>query len=355
MLAALCAGSMAFAWLRFLSPRMFLYFDRQCTMKRFAPTDFATQSPQPQRVSTKTTNSPDDIALCEALSRETRSGVVAHDALMRLQPSYCSMVFDSAPYKDAPLIVQLLRSSVIDGYFIPAALDHAAHILREERHATSAARVATSQARITIRILSWLPIAVLAFGFVVQPDIRRQIFSPPMIYCVAFGLLFNFAGRAWSQHLLKKSLHLTESPALELGRQICVSMRAGCSITEACTRSAQCNEVGAAVAKHIENNETLAHSLQPLREGNGAVGVALANTLLQASIDGLPVLTTIHQLSVETRTEHRRLIDSRIQELPVRLTFPTVLLILPSFFLLGVAPFVVAQLHNMSLPFSPAT
>ncbi|MEY4220589.1 MAG: hypothetical protein RL280_873, partial [Actinomycetota bacterium] len=47
------------------------------------------------------------------------------------------MTFTSESTDDQPLIVQLLRSSIVDGYFIPAALDHAAHILREERHSES--------------------------------------------------------------------------------------------------------------------------------------------------------------------------------------------------------------------------
>ncbi|MEY3505751.1 MAG: putative type secretion system protein [Actinomycetota bacterium] len=132
-------------------------------------------------------------------------------------------------------------------------------------------------------------------------------------------------------------------------------LRAGCSITEACLRSAECNELGATIAHNLVNGARLTDALQPLREGSDAVGNTLATILVQASLDGLPVLTTIHQLSMETRTEQRRLVECRVQELPVRLTFPTVFFILPSFFLLAVAPFVVSQLHKMSLPFSPAT
>jgi hypothetical protein len=346
---------MVLACLQYLAPRLFLYFDRQCTTRRFNTFHSTPQLPRLRKTATNHNDALDDIALCEALSRATRSGVLAQDALAQLHPHYCSLVFTSELVEHQTLIVQLLRSSIVDGYFIPAALDHAAHILREERHSESVAKVASSQARITIRVLTGLPIAVLVLALVLQPDIRSQLFSSPLMYLVIFGVLLNFCGRVWSQRLLNKSLHLPHSPSIELSHHICVLLRAGCSITEACLRSAECNELGAAIANNILNNESLADALQPLREGNGAIGNTLANTLVQASIDGLPVLTTIYQLSAETRTEQRRLVESRVQELPVRLTFPTVFFILPSFFLLAVAPFVVSQLHKMSLPFSPAT
>ena len=345
---------MTLACLQYLAPRSFSYFDRKCTTKRFQTSCSPPQLPSPRSPSAAT-DALDDIALCEALSRTTRSGVLAQDALARLHSSYFSMTFTSESTDDQPLIVQLLRSSIVDGYFIPAALDHAAHILREERHSESVARVASSQARITIRVLSWLPVVVLLLALLLQPDIRNQLFVSPLIYLVVFGVLLNFCGRRWSKHLLKTSLHLPHSPAIELSHHICVLLRAGCSITEACLRSAECNELGATIAHNLVNGASLTDALQPLREGSDAVGNTLATILVQASLDGLPVLTTIHQLSMETRTEQRRLVECRVQELPVRLTFPTVFFILPSFFLLAVAPFVVSQLHKMSLPFSPAT
>ena len=346
---------MTLTCLQYLAPRSFSYFDRKCTTKRFNTFSSPPQLARPTRASNTSHDALDDIALCEALSRTTRSGVLAQDALARLHSSYFSMTFTSESTDDQPLIVQLLRSSIVDGYFIPAALDHAAHILREERHSESVARVASSQARITIRVLSWLPVVVLLLALLLQPDIRNQLFVPPLIYIVVFGVLLNFCGRRWSQHLLNTSLHLPHSPAIELSHHICVLLRAGCSITEACLRSAECNELGATIAHNLVNGASLTDAFQPLREGSDAVGNTLATILVQASLDGLPVLTTIHQLSMETRTEQRRLVECRVQELPVRLTFPTVFFILPSFFLLAVAPFVVSQLHKMSLPFSPAT
>jgi len=345
---------MTLACVQFLAPRSFLFFDRKCTTKRFNTFDGPPHLPSPPVPSAATVVN-DDISLCEALSRATRSGSLAQDALAQLHPHYCSLVFTSELVEHQTLIIQLLRSSIVDGYFIPAALDHAAHILREERHSESVARVASSQARITIRVLSWLPVVVLLLALLLQPDIRNKLFVSPLIYLVLFGVLLNFCGRRWSQHLLNTSLHLPHSPAIELSHHICVLLRAGCSITEACLRSAECNELGATIAHNLVNGESLTDALQPLREGSDAVGNTLATILVQASLDGLPVLATIRQLSMETRTEQRRLVECRVQELPVRLAFPTVFFILPSFFLLAVAPFVVSQIHKMSLPFSPAT
>ena len=247
MLVALCTTSMTLACLQYLAPRSFLFFDRKCTTKRFNTFDMPPHLPSP-RVPSAANVPIDDIALCEAVSRATRSGVLAQDALAQLHPHYCPMVFTSELVEHQTLIVQLLRSSIVDGYFIPAALDHAAHILREQQHSESVARVASSQARITIRVLSWLPVVVLLLALLLQPDIRNQLFAPPLIYLVVFGVLLNFCGRAWSKHLLNTSLHLPHSPVIELSHHICVLLRAGCSITEACLRSAECNELGATIA-----------------------------------------------------------------------------------------------------------
>lgn len=55
------------------------------------------------------------------------------------------------------------------------------------------------------------------------------------------------------------------------------------------------------------------------------------------------------RLATDHRIERRRQIDTRIRQLPTRLSIPLVLCVLPSFLLLSVAPLVLASLSQFSV------
>jgi hypothetical protein len=75
----------------------------------------------------------------------------------------------------------------------------------------------------------------------------------------------------------------------------------------------------------------------------------LGHTIVEAERDGLPVLDTVMRLATDNRIERRRQIDTRIRQLPTRLSIHLVLCVLPSFLLLSVAPLVLASLSQLSV------
>ena len=57
---------------------------------------------------------------------------------------------------------------------------------------------------------------------------------------------------------------------------------------------------------------------------------------------GLPIDAVAERLEGELAERRRRVLETRIRQLPVRLLFPLVLCVLPAFVLVGVVPVVVA-------------
>ena len=86
-----------------------------------------------------------------------------------------------------------------------APLDRVAASLRlravdGQERATNAA-----QARMSARVLTVVPLAVLALLLVTDPDVRATIAAPIGALCVAVGLGLNVAGWAWMRHTIGSS------------------------------------------------------------------------------------------------------------------------------------------------------
>jgi tight adherence protein B len=61
---------------------------------------------------------------------------------------------------------------------------------------------------------------------------------------------------------------------------------------------------------------------------------------------GAPIGAALGRLAASTRAQSRRRAMARARTVPVRLLFPLVLLVLPAFLLLTVAPVVLAALSH---------
>ena len=77
-----------------------------------------------------------------------------------------------------------------------AATLHARSAERAERNANSA------QARLSARVLSTVPLGVLALLVLAEPAVRSTLISPVGVVCVAVGGMFNLAGWCWMRHLI---------------------------------------------------------------------------------------------------------------------------------------------------------
>jgi tight adherence protein C len=89
--------------------------------------------------------------------------------------------------------------------------------------------------------------------------------------------------------------------------------------------------LGLAFSGALEDVATAAPRLRPL-----------TTALLVAERTGAPVAPALERLAAEERSELRRRAEERARQLPVRLLFPLVFLVLPAFGLLTVAPALLA-------------
>jgi hypothetical protein len=112
---------------------------------------------------------------------------------------------------------------------------------------------------------------------------------------------------------------------------------------------------GNAVADLIGAGVPLEEALLPLATLYPITGMNLGHTIVEAERDGLPILETVMRLATDRRMERRRQIDTRIRQLPTRLSIPLVLCVLPSFLLLSVAPLVLASLNQLSVSLPSVT
>jgi len=126
-------------------------------------------------------------------------------------------------------------------------------------------------------------------------------------------------------------------------------------MTQACERWRSVSPTGDSVADLISAGAPLEEALLPLATAHPISGKNLGHTIVEAERDGLPILDTVTRLATDHRIERRRQIDTRIRQLPTRLSIPLVLCVLPSFLLLSVAPLVLASLSQLSISLPSVT
>ncbi len=90
-------------------------------------------------------------------------------------------------------------------------------------------------------------------------------------------------------------------------------------------------------------------TMKNLRAAVGPNIYALCDILVSADRDGLPIVSVLDQLSFHAHQERQRLREKDAKELPVRLLFPLVFCILPSFVLLAMVPLLVSSLGSVSM------
>ena len=94
--------------------------------------------------------------------------------------------------------------------------------------------------------------------------------------------------------------------------------------------------------------QRFAETMKNLRDALGPCVYPICDILVSADRDGLPITSVLDQLSFHAHQERRRLREIEAKELPVRLLFPLVCCILPSFVLLAMVPLLVNSLTVVS-------
>jgi Flp pilus assembly protein TadB len=103
------------------------------------------------------------------------------------------------------------------------------------------------------------------------------------------------------------------------------------------------------ILKRCDSGARLVDSLPALTDQFGATAISVVNVLAAAERDGLPLAPVLERLVHEAHAERRRSAQADAAQLPVRLAFPLVVCILPSFVALTVIPIFVGALSSLSL------
>ena len=384
MLDLLAGSSIALVLIWFATPRFFRFFDALEMQRRLHSTDFIREvaksshpsaGPRPRKTQTLL----DFAALCESLARATRSGASPHDALLTiLQQQHfhhqCWLVLlegvsamqpsDSAlakaresaqPHSNDAQCLSLIESAMVHGNFVPSALEHASSVLRDRSACSAELAVAASQAQLSARLLSMLPFVLLSGAILVSSQFRSSLWSPIVLCPLFFGAALNRIGWRWITSLITRAVRDQPDDIGQLTEHLCVSLRTGLSMTLACERWRTVSPLGSSVADLLSAGAPLEEALLPLATIQPISGKNLGHTIVEAERDGLPILDTVMRLATDHRNERRRQIDTRIRQLPTRLSVPLVLCVLPSFLLLSVAPLVLASLSKLSISLPSVT
>jgi len=244
---------------------------------------------------------------------------------------------------------------MVHGNFVPSALDHASSVLRDHAACKAELAVAASQAQLSARLLSILPFILLGGAILVSSQFRLSLWSPIVLFPLLVGVVLNRIGWRWITSLIARAVNDEPNDIGQLTEHLCVSLRTGLSMTLACERWRSVSPLGNSVADLIRDGTPLEEALLPLAINYSITGKNLGHTIVEAERDGLPILDTVMRLATDHRNERRRQIDTRIRQLPTRLSIPLVLCVLPSFLLLSVAPLVLASLSTLSFSLPSVT
>ena len=379
MIDLLAGAFIAVLLVWYTTPRFFRFLDVSETQRRLHGAHLVSESvqlsPELSRPIQKDTSQVIDFAaLCESLARATRSGAAPHDAvlagLQRNQlhhPCWSALRNDVASLKSCEnalaiaresveahsneaQCLSLLESAMVHGNFVPSALDHASSVLRDRAACSEELAVAASQSQLSARLLSTLPFVLLLGAMLINSQFRSSLLSPIVLCPLFLGLILNRIGWRWISTLISRTVRYEPDIIGQLTEHLCVSLRTGLSMTQSCERWRTLSSTGNSVADLISAGAPLEEALLPLATADPISGKHLGHTIVEAERDGLPVLDTVMRLATDHRAQLRRQTDTRIQQLPTRLTIPLVLCVLPSFLLLSVAPLVLASLSQLSLP-----
>lgn len=384
MIDLLAGSSVALALVWFSTPRFFQFFDVLEMQRRLRSADFIREVAKSSHPSSRhqrrdATTVLDFATFCDSLARTSRSGTSPHDALLGTLRQHhfhhpCwKILFDDVtamvsfvdalasarqsaqPHGNDAQCLSLLESAMVHGNFVPSALDHASSVLRDRSACSAELAVAASQAQLSARLLSTLPFVLLSGSILVSSQFRASLWSPIVVCPLLIGVVLNRIGRRWITSLISRAVHDESDDIGQLTEHLCVSLRTGLSMTQACERWRTVSPTGNSVADLISAGAPLEEALLPLATTHPITGKNLGHTIVEAERDGLPILDTVTRLATDHRLERRRQIDTRIRQLPTRLSIPLVLCVLPSFLLLSVAPLVLASLSQLSISLPSVT
>ena len=324
------------------------------------------------------------VALCtadflDAIERSIHTGhslrAAVNDALPLL-PAHMQVHFQNLALHcriGAPLEEVLMSSSTSDvpddvvfglqaivaasagGVGTRYALERASWVLRERHSVSEERRLQSAQALFSARILSWLPLAFGSMMVATNANVRKVLFTTPIGFlCCGVGAVVNFVGRWWMKKLAHQKIDAATSAFIDFIDLLVVLLKSGNSTQRSFHAMSQWSQplVRTAVTEVLVSSETHTRFVDALPLlinyfGTGATGVV--NALAASERDGLPLAPLLERLSHEAHNERRRIAQEDAAKLPIRLSFPLVVCVLPSFVTLTIVPILVGALSSLTM------
>ena len=179
-------------------------------------------------------------------------------------------------------------------------------------------------------------------------SVRGGLGTPSVLMAVVVGAAANRAGFRWMATAARAvtAEHARFERPLRIASDLAAHMRAGGTTTTAFEHLSAHDPACARIRVQLMNGAPLADALSPLRD----IGPRLVDAIVSAHSDGLPLAPAIDTVIADMTNLRDAAVREMIAELPARVTTPLVLLVLPSFLLLAVAPLALAALRGLSLP-----
>lgn len=173
-----------------------------------------------------------------------------------------------------------------------------------------------------------------------------------MITAIVIVCLFGFVICRHRKRVRVTTIETLAGNLPELIDQLIVLLRAGYTPANAFLQlepwlTAPMNGVVAEVNALIRRGVRFASALVELRHHIGPPVYAIVDALIQLDHDGLAATTVLDRLSSEAHAQRRRRAEVDARELPVRLIFPMVCCVFPSFIMLTVVPMLAGTLAGV--------
>ena len=104
-----------------------------------------------------------------------------------------------------------------------------------------------------------------------------------------------------------------------------------------------------AAARRIDEGERFVDAIRLLQSEIGAVSQSMCEVLISGDRLGIPVENLLFQLGNEARLNRRRRAETEARQLPIRLSLPLVMCILPSFVILIIVPTIAGTLLQLNI------
>jgi Flp pilus assembly protein TadB len=262
----------------------------------------------------------------ECLRRRLRLGAPAEEALETLVPELG---------EEGPAVAALVTVHVRLGGDAARLLEDAAMAADDRRAATESAAAAASGARLSGRMVASLPFVLL----LLSPASRAPLFDAPGLALLAAGLGLGAVGLWWMGRIVPRPGSL-DDPCGVLAALVAGVCEAGASPGAALEVMAGC--VGAPLGEELDRARRLVWLGATWPEALIRIDAGLSDlaaVIQRATSSGSPVAAPLRSLAASRRLQAARDFETRLRRAPVVMVVPLTLCVLPSFAVLGLAPF----------------